>query len=559
MEIGSGRSERLLGLSDYLLILRTYVWLILLTVLVALVFTAWFTSQQPRVYQSRATVLLTPNAGDGSGEVNPDTEEGLVLSTAVAERAKKAMGSPLPASELLAGVGVEASESNVIAITYGAADPALARQGAQAFAQAYLDFKRERAESVAAAGMQYIQEQIAELERQLALEMQIIDVSPPGSPERSAALARRVVLEGQIAALLSRLTPLEVAHVAPGEIITPAGVPASPVSPNLTLNLLLAVAGGAFAGVSLALLRERTTRRVRTPRELQEALEVPVLGAIPRARGRDWLRRKIAPRSVEDSAGPEAEAYRLLRTSFLTWADEHRVQIVMSVSAAGGEGKTTTACNLAAVLAHADKRVLLISADLRRPTAHEFFGLSNTTGLGDILAGEADPETAIRETSIDGLWLLPSGTPPGTPIADALSKGTGDLFQFCRERFDFIVLDCPPLLRVADTLELVPQGDGVLLVAEAERTRIDAIVQARAALEQANAPAVAAVLNGLRPGQGGYGYGYEAATSPPSSEGEPQRGVFAVVAVGVLALFVGLPILILSSREPAPRFSPPPP
>jgi PASTA domain len=203
--------------------------------------------------------------------------------------------------------------------------------------------------------------------------------------------------------------------------------------------------------------------------------------------------------------------------------------------------------------------VLLISADLRRPRAHEFFGLPNTTGLGDILTGKVDPETAIRKTPIGGLWLIPSGTPPSIPIADALSKGTEALLRFCRERFDFIVLDCPPLLRVADSLELVPQGDGVLLVAEAERTRVDALVQARAALEQVNAPAVVAVLNRLRPEQGGYGYyRYEAATSPPPSETEPQirRGVFPAVALGVLALLVGLSILILASSKEARRFSP---
>src|SRR5439155_5058229 len=161
---------------------------------------------------------------------------------------------------------------------------------------------------------------------------------------------------------------------------------------------------------------------------------------------------------------------------------------------------------LSAVLAQADRRVVLISGDLRRPMVHDFFGITGDRGLSEVLEGERRPWESLKSGSIDNLWVMSSGKIAEQPTELLQSTAMQELVAEQREVVDFIVIDCPPILAVADALVLAPLVDGVLFVADADTTPREAIAQARAQLDQVGAPLMGAVLNNVS-GMGiGYGY-----------------------------------------------------
>jgi capsular exopolysaccharide synthesis family protein len=244
-----------------------------------------------------------------------------------------------------------------------------------------------------------------------------------------------------------------------------------------------------------------------------------VIPAVPSwtDRSKPYLVTLEAPRS------PAAEAYRTLRTSVLVSAAQQGVKTLMVVSAVANEGKTTTAANLAVVLAQAEKRVVLISADLRRPRLHEFFGLSSTErGLSEVLRGDRRAWESLRSGRVEHLWIMASGKVSEQPTELLQSEGMRELLADQREVVDFIVIDVPPVLAVADALVLAPMVDAVLYVANAETTPRGAVLQARAQLDQVGARILGAVLNGVE-GASGYAfygggqYEYEATETAPSN------------------------------------------
>ena len=296
----------------------------------------------------------------------------------------------------------------------------------------------------------------------------------------------------------------------PGEIILPATPPAAPSSPKHPLDIAMGLLFGLFFGVVLAFIRDRTDERITGRADLEATLDAPVLAAIPRVagwkkRGPVWLVTERQPRS------PAAEAYRTLRSGVMAMARRRDLKVFALLSPVQGEGKTTTASNLAVTLSHTDSRVLLIAADLRRPSLYRYFQLENEVGLSDVLLGEIPLEEAIQAVS-PNLWVLVSGKPPARPAELLQSHRMAELLSRQRDRFDFIILDCPPVLGLADSLAIAPLTDAVILIASAEQTKRGAIAHALDQLSQVGAVVRAGVLNNVslskRNSSYGYGYGY---------------------------------------------------
>jgi protein-tyrosine kinase len=226
-------------------------------------------------------------------------------------------------------------------------------------------------------------------------------------------------------------------------------------------------------------------------------------------RGRIRWRRR--PRSslvtLDQPNTPAAESYRTLRTRLARLASQLDINSVMVVSAGVGEGKSTTAANLAVVLAETGKDVLLVSADLRRPRVHQFFGLPNRSGLSDVLADGTAPArrrgavgTQAQKASelwsvAPNLWVILSGPLPPHPSALMDSDAMRQFLKEQRDLFDFIVLDCPPALVVADAMALAPLADAVLVVADAKESDREAVSRLREELDQVGGKIVGAVLN----------------------------------------------------------------
>lgn len=361
-------------------------------------------------------------------------------------------------------------------------------------------------------------------------------------PARELEFARRQREQELLADLYTLLqTRLKEAEIADAveptniRILDTALVPDRPVSPVPLKNLVLSLAFGLLLGVGAAMGLEALDTKVRTEDEAA-ALSggVPVLGTIPRiravkvpagARGNGTAAEAaMASRLVtqRDPRNPVSEAYRALRTN-LTFAGVNGApQVLVVTSAMPGDGKSTSAANLAVTLAQQGTATLLVDADLRKGLLHHVMGAEKEPGLTHVLLGRATLDEAIQQLPMgDGamsLSFLPAGVFPPNPAELLGSPRMRELLAQLRERFGMIVLDAPPLMHVTDAAVLGGMADSTLLVARAGATEKNALRHAAGRLELLRAPVGGVVLNDLDLHRDGYGY-YGMVEDAPSSNG----------------------------------------
>lgn len=211
--------------------------------------------------------------------------------------------------------------------------------------------------------------------------------------------------------------------------------------------------------------------------------------------------------TVRTPNSASAEAYRTLRTNIRYSSIDKKVQVICITSAGPGEGKSTVASNLAVVMAEAGKKTLLIDCDLRKPTIHKAFNLSNSAGLSDLLAGKTVLEKTVQESGIENLQVLTSGTRPPKPSELLSSSKMKKFIAVFRVMYDFVIIDTSPVLLVTDAQLLAECTDGYLLVLASGQVDKDAAAKAQSLLEKVDAKILGAVLNKFDSSKGGY-YGY---------------------------------------------------
>jgi succinoglycan biosynthesis transport protein ExoP len=305
-------------------------------------------------------------------------------------------------------------------------------------------------------------------------------------------------------------------------IVDRAAPPTGPIEPNIPRNLLFAVVLGLASGVGLAFLLEGLDNTVRTTDQAQMISGLASLGMIPL--GSKSAREGPNPKRLVIAASKEAvelvtqvrpqsqmaESYRALRTSLLLSNLGAPPKVIMVTSALPQEGKTTTSMNCAVVLAQKGVRVLLIDADLRRPSIHKNLGMGPHSGLSNLLTGSTTLEQAITRTAIlPNLDVLPAGTPPPNPAELLASTNMRDLLTQLREQYDHIVIDTPPSLSVTDSVVLSPRADAVVLVIRSGQTTKQALRRSRDILTQVNAKVVGVLLNAVDLSSPDYYYYYE--------------------------------------------------
>jgi capsular exopolysaccharide synthesis family protein len=249
-----------------------------------------------------------------------------------------------------------------------------------------------------------------------------------------------------------------------------------------------------IAGVVLASLRDQARDRIQGPPLVARSLDAPILGSIPRTHRLLVGTAHLA--SVDEPHGQAAEAYRTLRTNLLAVCRESKAKTILITSARQGEGKTSTAANLAVALAQAGRSVVLISADLRNPRVHAVFGIGNEQGLGQVLEGTLPLDEAIVETDLADLRILPSGPADAVdePVELLQSDRMGEVLQECC-RSDFVIVDGPPIFPVADSLVLADLVDGVLFVTDAQSSTQASVAQSRRQIHQVGGRILGGILN----------------------------------------------------------------
>lgn len=297
--------------------------------------------------------------------------------------------------------------------------------------------------------------------------------------------------------------------------------PPAIVGPNLLLLVVGGIGIGLLAGCSLAYLLESQAGTFRNADDLSAVLRLPILAHIPfdpgrvkRIRGEEQdpiaaLDEKLAV--VHRPSSMAAEATRACRTAVFFEAAASNAKIVQVTSPLPSDGKTTIAGNLAASIAQAGKRVLLIDADLRRPQLSDNFALSAGLGLTNVLNGDCDPIEAYHPTPVKNLFVMPSGPIPVNP-AEALSlPETAEMLQWARDEFDLVIVDTPPLLVVTDASIMASLVDGVLLTVKIRRKSKVNAMEAVGILRGVSANIFGVIVNASDDGAGsdGYrGYGY---------------------------------------------------
>jgi non-specific protein-tyrosine kinase len=410
-------------------------------------------------------------------------------------------------------------DTQLVTLRVEGTNPVLITEAANMLVEVFIAWQREvqqsrYAESKAnlTAGLERAQADVEESEAAIdALEAQGSDLDRNQLTRLQDQLAQ---YRSAYSALLNSYSNIQLAEANSGATITvvsPATVPRAPIRPRVVMNTLLAAVVGGMLAVGVAFLIEYLDDTVKTPDDLRAA-DLNLLAAVQQAgkgrrRGRKNENRKLY--ATEKPQSMIAESYRTLRTNLQFSSLDKPLQTLVVTSALASEGKTTTAANLAVVLAQDGKRVVLVDADLRRPNLHTLFGVPNRTGLTTALVDEpAAIDGHVRSAGIENLRLLTAGPIPPNPQEMLGSQRMADLLEHLQEQSDVVLLDTPPSLAVADANVLAAGVDAVVLVVNTGQTRRAALDQAVEGLSKVGANIVGGVLN-MVPSRKGNGYYYQ--------------------------------------------------
>ena len=276
-------------------------------------------------------------------------------------------------------------------------------------------------------------------------------------------------------------------------VVDRAQVPGGPFSPNVRGEMTFAFVAGLVLAIGLAFGFEYLDNRIKTPQELKSTLAIPFLGMVPslehdkHAQANPLLNNGV-PQNF-------SEAFKTVRTNVLFSSADEGMRTLVITSAGPGEGKSLVASNLAIAMAQAGQRVLLIDADMRRPRVHEIFGGEQEPGLSNVLSGNAKTSESIRKSAISGLWLMHAGHIPPNPAELLGSRRYVDFIASLGAHFDWVLLDTPPVMVVADSSIVANQSSGVVFVVGADNTSRQAARTAVEQLDAANAHIIGSVLN----------------------------------------------------------------
>jgi succinoglycan biosynthesis transport protein ExoP len=329
----------------------------------------------------------------------------------------------------------------------------------------------------------------AELNAQKSAAMDLSRKGVPYTVLEREAQSNRTIYE----ALLQRQKELQVVSNSGGNnvrLMDRAVVPGAPYTPDVKRNLMLGALAGILLALGLVLAIDYLDDTIKTPEDITRRLKLPFLGLVPAVKG---LNHPLLSQEVPHEFG---EAFRALRTSLVFSSGSEGTRVIGLTSAQPLEGKTTTACNMAIALAYGGSRVLLIDADMRRPSVSRTLGIENTVGLSHLLTGQATARQAIRRTSVQNLWVMTAGLTPPNPSELLSSDRMKTLIANVQTGpFDWVLIDTPPVLAVTDAVIVAPWVSGMVFIIGSEMTQRRLAERAVETLQTSRPHILGAVLN----------------------------------------------------------------
>ena len=510
------------NLRDYARILWRRRYVVALVAVLVPAAAVVLSARRAPLYQADAEVLLSQDnlaaslTGLDSTSLFADpvraaeTQAALASVPAVAEGVVKANPSlHLSAGEILGDVSVSAaSDADMLYVSAQNGDAALATRLAAAYARQYILYRRTIDTAAIARALDVAEHHLGAL--------------------RAAGQTDKP-LYASLADKAQTLRTMEALQTSNAFVVqTPAG--AAKVSPKPVRDGVLGLALGLILGIGLAFLREALDTRVRSADEIAHALHLPLLGRLSEPPRRLADRNELV--TLMESSSAAAESFRLLRTNLDFVNMDRQAKSILVTSALQGEGKSTTAANLAVTLARAGRNVVLVDFDLRRPTLHTYFGLDQNLGVTTVALGHASLEEALCPVVLDDarpvaaangngngsrgraaglLHVLAAGPVPPDPGEFVETTAIARLFAELANRAQILIVDTPPLLSVGDALTLSSRLDAMLLVTRLERLRRPMLRELGRALEVTPAAKLGFVVTGAEADEGygaaaGYGY-----------------------------------------------------
>ena len=513
--------EESFELYRYWQILWRHKWVVLLAVIVVFAGTVIFTSRQSPVYSASSKVLISPPAYlypySGTGQLL--ASQGLPYSqdlpyyinylenykvwmtgADMMDKIREEVKSLYPKSEQIPfSMSVSTiPDTSIFNITIEAGDPELCKVAANASALVLM----QENEKTFAIGLETASELI---EKQILGPLEELDRLRGGS--ESPGIGSGTTDDEESKSQLWQASQLNNVR-----IMDYARTPTFPIRPKKKQNAALGLLVGIFLGGGLAFFLEYLDTSIRTIEDIEKYLSWPVLGIVPRFE--QTIKGKASDSEIQPvvSKFPKsasAEAYRTLRTNIQLADLDNPPKFLVVTSAIPLEGKSTTALNLAVALAQKEGKVLLVDADLRKPTIHKVLHLDNSSGLADLIVKNSELAASVKQSKdIDNLWVLTSGSIPSNPSELLGSSRMKTLVEQMKKEYEYVILDTPPLISVSDSAILASQADGILTVIRPGKVKGEIGRHTKELLERIGTPVLGCVFNGVEPSHRNYYYYY---------------------------------------------------
>ena len=500
-----------LSLRDYWRVIVRRKWVIVVALLATVIPALALAVMQEPIYQSQAQMLINSRPTGGvfgnaqQTNVNPDrivqNEIRVLEGQVVRQRLRSKFGID---QEIPPVSGMSIGATDVVAVRVRSGNAESAANLANAYTQAYIETKRDLALDNMLSAATEVQAKITEFQTRIdQLTTQIA-----AAPTDTSLTAQRQALLTQQAVFRQRLDQMQVDSALTtgnAQIVQAATVSSVPVEPTPARTAALAIAVGLLLGLGAAFLIDYLDDAIRTRSDVAKvAGDRPVLAVVPIDPPPD-----LRPVSLSQPHDLAVEEYRALRTNVQFLGFDRDLKALMVTSSIAGEGKSTTAANLAVMLAQAGNSVVLVDADLRKPRIREMFGLVEGRGLTDNLLGTPLSETIVPFD--EHLHLVRAGAVPPNPSEMLSGRRMKAIVTELRAKFEYVLFDTTPVLPVTDAIAVSRHVDGGLVVVQSGRATGQALQEALADLDRVAAPVLGVVLNRAKKrgaGHGGYKYGY---------------------------------------------------